>query len=412
MYAAFDTIYYVLLFIAIYFQVFFLVVFFEKKKELKQVLEVPVGMYPSVSFLIPCWDEEKSAVRTVESVLAISYPKDKFHIFVIDDGSRDGTWQALQVFVAHPQVTLLHKENGGKHSALNFALPHVTTDLVVSFDADTTIRPDSLTNAVAYFVHDPKLMALGGAVLINTPKTIAQRAQSIEYQMFSYTKKMLGMIGGVLVVPGAFSVFRREVFDQVGGYRKGHNLEDLELTFRIQAQGLKVDHCHTAIVSTNGPASIRALFKQRLRWGYGFLSNISDYYRLMFNKKFGNFGFFTLPMSVFSYVLIVFVFFVSLYRICMFVSDKILRFVLVGFNGLATFHFDSFFIDTRAVAFLSIAMYALIFLSIYMGKRISKISYFHASSLVCFMFLYSVLAPLWILKTIYNWTFSRHVAWR
>lgn len=407
----FDIVYYVLLFFAIYFQVFFLVIFFEKKKHLKEVLPVTLNKYLTVTFLIPCWNEASTILSTIESVLSVDYPKDKLQIFVIDDGSTDATWSKVQKFSNHKQITLLKKENGGKHTALNYALESVTTDLVVSFDADTKINKYSLLYAVQYFLKDPELMALGGAVLIESPRTIAQRAQCVEYQMFSYTKRMLGFVGGVLVVPGAFSVFRREIFDKVGGYTKGHSLEDLELTFRIHDNGYKVDHCHTAIVTTKGPASIRALFKQRLRWGYGFLSNVTDYKSSILNKKFGNFGMFTLPMSVFSYVMIVFVFFLSLYRIGMFVGDQILRVNLVGWHGFS-YNFDSFFISTSAVNLIGLTMYILIFTSIFMGKSISKVERVSFRSLFAFLLLYSVLAPLWILRTLYNWVFKKGVAWR
>jgi cellulose synthase/poly-beta-1,6-N-acetylglucosamine synthase-like glycosyltransferase len=407
----FDIVYYILLFFAIYFQVFFLVLFFENRKELKETLPEKLDYYPSVSFLVPCWNEESTVLSTIESLLCVNYPKDKLHIFIIDDGSTDKTWSKMQKFANHKQVTLLTKENGGKHAALNYALERVTSELVVSFDADTKIRKDSLLYAVQYFLKDKELMALGGAVLIENPQTIAQRAQSVEYQMFSYTKRMLGFLGGVLVVPGAFSVFRKEALDKVGGYTRGHNLEDLELTFRIHDHGYKVDHCHTAIVTTKGPASIRALFKQRLRWGYGFLSNVTDYKKTILNKKFGNFGFFTVPMSVFSYVIIVFVFFLSIYRISMFLADKIMQIRLVGWHHF-NFTLDTFFISTKAVNIIGLAMYLLIFISIFMGKRISKIERLSLRSLVAFFLLYSILAPLWILRTLYNWIFQRGVAWR
>lgn len=407
----FDIVYYILLFFAIYFQVFFLVIFFEKKKHLIESVPQKISKYPSVAFLIPCWNEASTILSTVLSVLSVEYPKDKLHIFVIDDGSTDKTWSKLQKFAKYKNVTLLKKENGGKHTALNYALEQVTSDLVVSFDADTKINRESLLYAVQYFEKDKDLMALGGSVLIESPCTIAQRAQSVEYQMFSYTKRMLGFIGGVLVVPGAFSVFRREVFDKVGGYTKGHSLEDLELTFRIHDNGYKVDHCHTAIVTTKGPASIKQLFKQRLRWGYGFLSNVTDYRSTILNKKFGNFGLFTIPMSVFSYVIIVFIFFLSLYRIGMFLGDQILKIYLVGFGNIS-FTFDTFFIDTSAVNLIGLTMYLLIFISIFMGKHISKVERVSFRSLFAFLLLYSILAPLWILKTLYNWIFKKGVAWR
>ncbi len=408
----FDVTYYILLFIAIYFQVFFLVVFFEKRKFIEEEIVHPEDVdLPSVSFLIPCWNEANSAVATVESVLGLDYPEEKLKIFLIDDGSTDNTWEIIQCFANHPHITLLQKENGGKHTALNYALTHVTTDFVASFDADTTIDSKALKNAVVHFLYDPKLMALGGAVLIDTPKTAAQYAQSIEYQMFSFTKKILGLMGGVLVVPGAFSMFRKEVFDKIGGYRKAHNLEDLELTFRMHAYGMKVDHCHTALVKTKGPSSVRGLFKQRLRWSYGFLSNIVDYFKLIFSKKYGHFSMFTLPMTIFTYFLVIFVFFVGALRSISFIIDKIREISLVGFKSFS-FSFDFFFVDTRVIVLLSFVTYMTVLLSIYMGKRITGQNSASIRSFFWFATIYTFVAPMWVLKSLYSWIFARQVTWR
>ena len=168
--------------------------------------------------------------------------------------------------------------------------------------------------------------------------------------MFSFTKKMLAFLGGVLVVPGAFSVFKTEVVKKVGAWGTGHNLEDLELTYRLQTKGYKVEHSNEAIAITSGPVSVKKLFKQRLRWGYGFLNNTYDYRYAFFNKQFGDFGFFTLPMSLMSYCIIMIIFFISWYNIILFLYDKFLIWKLVGFHALVSkFSVSSFYFNTKAM---------------------------------------------------------------
>jgi cellulose synthase/poly-beta-1,6-N-acetylglucosamine synthase-like glycosyltransferase len=410
---AFEITYAILLFWAIYFQVFFLVVFFEKRDKIHENdIVYRDNLYPSISFLIPCWNEENTLLGTIQSILASDYPKDKLKIIAIDDGSTDKTWERLSELAGHPQITILKKENGGKHTALNLALKQVKTDLVASFDADTKIDPQALKNAVSYFIKDNTLMALGGAVLIDNPQTIVQKAQSVEYQMFSFSKKILGFIGGVFVVPGAFSIFRTKVFKKIGGYKKAYNLEDVELTMRLQEAGMKVDHCHTAFVSTKGPDSLKKLFKQRLRWSYGFILNVRDYYKLILNKKYGNFGLFTLPMNIFAPIIILFVFFLGVYRLVLFISQKIVEINLVGFNSINLFNWDMFFTNTQPTNLLAISMYVFIILSIYLGKRISKVKTLNLSHIFYFMIIYSILPPLWILKSIYNTATAKAISWR
>lgn len=411
----FELIYGTILFLAIYIQVFFLLIFFEHKKKVSPKEKTPDledNEKLSVTFLLPCWNESSTVCGTIDSILNIDYPKDKLKIIAIDDGSTDTTWNVLQTYKDHPQIFLIRKENGGKFTALNEALPYVTTDLVASFDADTKIEPEALHKAVPYFVRDVQLMALGGTVLIDHPKTFAQKAQEIEYQTFSFTKKMLGFAGAVLVVPGAFSIFRREVFDKIGGYRHAYLLEDAELTMRLHAHGLKVDHCHDAIVWTKGPDTIKKLFKQRLRWSYGFIKNMVDYRKMFLNKSFGNFGLFTLPMSVFAYILLVFVFSYSIYKISIALLGWIQKIMLIGWDGFTLGTWDPFFFDTKATTIMSLFIYSAIVAGFFLGRYISRVKKKNFHNIPYFIIVYGYIAPFWVMKSIYSWLFGKKVTWR
>lgn len=406
-----DIVFYFLIFLALYVQVFFLVVFFEKKHLLKQKF-TSTSFFPPVTFLVPCYNEETTVLKTIQSIKALEYPQDKISIIAINDGSRDTTWDVMQLYAHDAQVVLLNKENGGKHSALNFALPHVTTDFVCSFDADTSIVPNALAKAVGYFERDPELSALGGAVLIEQPKTFVQRAQSIEYQMFSYSKKMLGLLGGVLVVPGAFSLFKKSALESVGGYKKAHLLEDLELTYRMQVAGLKVDHSHDAFVYTKGPDSLVSLFKQRLRWSYGYINNTVDYRRVIFNKKYGNFGMFTLPMTIIAYPAVLQVFVLFWYNTIGFFNTQYIEYQAVGLDAfIPSFSMDFFFVNTTVSSFLTILLFASIFLAIYLGKEVSGIKRVSLRSIFWFIVIYSMMVPLWTLKALYNTIFGKTTSW-
>ena len=411
---SFDIVYTSLLFIAIYIQVFFLLIFFENTIDTKndEEMEIADQDYPSVTFLIPCWNEEDTVSATIQSVLELDYPKRKFHIIAIDDGSTDGTWEKLQQYANHDQVQILTKENGGKHTALNHALNFLKTELIVSFDADTKINKDAMKKAAAYFLKDKHLMALGGTVLIDKPKTIAQKAQEIEYEIFSFTKKMLGLADAVFVVPGAFSVFRKEVFEIVGGYNNAHNLEDIELTIRMQKHGLKVSHAHDAIVWTKGPDTIKKLYKQRLRWSYGFIMNLFDYKAMLFNKKYKNFGIFTLPMTTFTYLILLFVFFYSVYKVILSIIEFFYKIYLVGIGQMQWPTFDTFFINTKIYVIMAMFLYISVILQYVFGREISKVSKKNFWNIPYFLIMFSFLAPIWVLKSIYNTIVKKKVMWR
>lgn len=416
MISSFDLIYTIFLFIAIYIQVFFLILFFEHKDDITKgdLKDEAFNLedYPTITFLIPCWNEQDTVKKTIESVLSLEYPKHKFHIIAIDDGSKDNTWQILQEYQGHPQVTVLTKENGGKHSALNHALTFVTSELVASFDADTEIETNALMKAVPLFMKDDKLMALGGTVLISEPKTFVQKAQEIEYQIFAFTKKMLGLAEGVFVVPGAFSIFRKEVFDIVGGYRNAHNLEDIELTMRMHTYGLKIDHAHNAIVRTKGPDTVKGLFKQRLRWSHGFIMNMIDYRTLLFNKTYKNLGMFTLPMTVFTYFILLFVFGYSVYKVGLAAYESLLKLYLVGFTHVELPRLDLFFVNTKIYAIMALFVYVTIITSYILGRRLAGVTKQNFWNIPYFILIYSFLAPFWVIKSIYSWLTAKRVGWR
>ncbi len=416
---AFDwasIIFYIIVFLALYSQIFFLYYFFSKRKTLKKETSYVAKDedLPGVTFVIACWNESETIKETMKSVQSLIYPKEKVHVVLVDDGSSDDTLFILNSYKDSQNIQILSKENGGKHSALNYALPHVSTELMCSIDADTFIEPDALLKISSYFVRDPELAVVGGAVLINKPRTFAQKAQSIEYQMFAYTKKVLGLMNGVMVAPGAFSLYKTKTLIEIGGYKKAHNLEDLELTYRFQVGGYKVDQCHNAIVYTKGPDTIKSLFRQRMRWGYGFLNNTIDYRKTIFNRKLGNFGLFTVPMSVFSYFLVLTVFFISWYKLFVVLIEQITIMKLTGSFGLFSnlLSFDWFFVNTQAIAVLTLVMYATIFLSIYLGRKVSSIKNGSYVNILLFFALYSFVVPFWVIKSVYNTALASTPSWR
>lgn len=408
---------YILAFFSLYTQVFFLVSFFEHRSLMKsqEARSVPDELLPSVTMIVPCWNEEDSAYESIMSIFELDYPRDRLRVIAVDDGSTDNTWRELERCARDHDITILRKENGGKHTALNFAIPHVTTPYMCCIDADTTFEPHSLRELVSYSYYEPEVAAVAGTVLIKKPRTIFQMAQNVEYHMFAFNKKVLGLLRGVLVAPGAFSLFKTDIVKEVGMYKNAHNMEDLELTYRLQINGYRVEHCHSGIAYTTGPETLRALFKQRMRWSYGFLHNTRDYKHAIFNKKYGNFGIFTLPMSIFAYLVVVTLFFLSWYYIVNFFIDAIITIRIAGIESFigGLFQFDAFFLNTQAFLFLSTLMFIIVLFTILLGRFTSRIPVFrHMSHIVWFVALYNILAPFWIMSSIINVIRSHKPSWR
>jgi cellulose synthase/poly-beta-1,6-N-acetylglucosamine synthase-like glycosyltransferase len=408
-----ESVTYAILFSALYVEVFFLITYFEQRerdsKNPRSVLMSHKKM-PSVSIIVPVWNEETTVLKTVFSLLKLNYPKDKLSILIVDDGSTDNTWKVIQRFKSNKQVKLLGKENGGKHTALNFALEFVDTDLVGCLDADSFVHPEALNRIVAQFA-DPEMMAVTPSIKIFEPKGLLQLVQKAEYIFGIFLRKVFSSLNAIYITPGPFSIFRTEVFRKIGSYRHAHNTEDMEMAMRMQKNNMKIGNVHNAFVYTVGPSNIKALYKQRLRWVYGFLRNSIDYRDMFFKPQYGYLGMIVLPAAGFS-VLSTMYFFVSMLMSWInLILLKIEEISTVGltFNG---FNFDLFYFNTDIIVFVSaIAVLGTLFIIMTSRSLAEEKTKFGIDS-VLFMLLYTALAPIWMTKAIYNLVFSKATRWR
>ena len=407
----YSIIFYTFAFISVYVQMFFLVTYIQKRKQITYSPEhIELDTYPTVTIMVPCYNEEKTLEKTIKSLLSLDYPKEKLKIFIIDDGSRDGTWNLMQQYDNHPNIKIFHKENGGKHTALNLGLKNLESEFLGCLDADSFVHPQALKRIMKTFESNPKIMAVAPSIIVFNPKNVIQTVQRIEYEMANYVKKMLGFIGGIHVTPGPFSIFRKKVFDELGPYRKAHNTEDQEIGLRMQEHWYKIDACPDAYVYTNSPDSIMKLHRQRVRWIYGFVRNLTDYRRLLFKKKYGAVGLLTLPAGIISLIGVLFLFVTVLFNFIKFIYIKIIQISTVGFTPF-NFKFDWFFFNTKIALFLSIILYILVIVSVVIGRKMTKEKRVFSLTFIYFIVIYAIIAPFWSLVAIYNAIRSKEASW-
>ena len=409
-----GAILYILVFLAMYVQVFFLVTLFEnRKKIIIRSGAIKLDEYPGVTIVVPAWNEEKTIEKTVLSLLDLNYPKDKLKLFLVDDGSTDNTWNVISKFANIPGVKILKKPNGGKHTAINLGLENLETDYVGCLDADSFVDREALVRIMSYFANDPVAMAVVPSVVVHNPKTFIQIAQKAEYSMGIYTKKMLSFLGAINVTPGPFTIFKKKVFDDLGPYKRAHNTEDMEIAYRMQKHQYKIDHCNDAFVYTNTPSTIKKLFKQRLRWIYGFLNNTLDYRHLVLKRKYGNFACFTLPTGIVSICTVCYLFSNVFYNIGHYIYTKILVYQTVGLQySMPSFNFDWFFVNTQSYLFINILIYSCVVFSIVIGRRMIENKWTFSYEMLYFLPVFSVIAPFWFMNAIINTIRNKRPAWK
>ncbi len=409
-----TTILYIFLFLSVYVQVFFFITFLEnRKKIIIRKGDTKLSHYPKVTVTVPCWNEEKTVYKTVRSLLDLNYPKDKLQIFLIDDGSTDKTFDVISRFEKYSNVKVFKKENGGKYTALNFGLANSDTEFFGCLDADSFADRESLVRIMSYFEKDSTVMAVAPSVVVYNNNNFLQSAQRAEYYMGVYFKKMLDFLGAIDVTPGPLTIFRRKVFNDLGVYTHGHSTEDMEIAYRMQKNHYKIEHCNDAFVYTNTPETIKKLYRQRVRWIFGFMNNTLDYKGVFFKEEYGNFSLFTLPTRVFAVVAVGYLSSRVLYNIGNFIYSKFLVIKTLGLNLRAGgIVFDPFFINIQAFLVFTIITYLLIFFSMLFGRRMAEGKWALSPGMIYYFAVFGIISPFWLLKAAYNTILKRKPSWR
>jgi cellulose synthase/poly-beta-1,6-N-acetylglucosamine synthase-like glycosyltransferase len=306
-------------------------------RELGAVMRSPAT--PGISVIVPAFNEQAGIVPTVRSLLALNYPQ--FEIIVVDDGSKDGTLPLLREafgLVRAPgsydariptaevkgiyrsltvrEVVAIEKANGGKADALNAGINAASYPLVCVIDGDSVMEDHALTRAVLPFLEDPTTVAAGGIVRIGNGCTVDQgrvtdvrmpvswlaRFQIVEYlRAFLAARVTHSAFNALLIVSGAFGVFRRDVVVDAGGFRTDTVGEDMELVVRLhrlcieKGRPYRIVFQPDPVVWTEAPESLKNLSSQRNRWQRGTLEVLTCHLPMMGNPRYGRIGLLALP---------------------------------------------------------------------------------------------------------------------
>ncbi|GGO95602.1 cellulose synthase/poly-beta-1,6-N-acetylglucosamine synthase-like glycosyltransferase [Stakelama pacifica] len=230
----------------------------------------PEPYTPSVSVVIPAFNEAQVIEASVRRVLGSDYPG--LSVIVADDGSSDGTSEIVaRAFGDDDRVTLLTLENGGKARALNRALAISGGEIVIALDADTQFEPETIARLARWFA-DPAIGAVAGNAKVGNRVNLVTRWQAVEYVTAqNLERRALAGFDAITVVPGAVGAWRRAAIEAAGGYPEDTLAEDQDLTIAIQRLGWRVDYDPDAIAWTEAPHNFRSLAKQRYRWAFGTL---------------------------------------------------------------------------------------------------------------------------------------------
>lgn len=300
---------------------------------------------PPVSVIMPAYNEEAGIAEAVRSMLSMRYPS--VEVIVVDDGSKDGTFEQLRKahdLVEIPRVVpddlpirgtvlsthvpadgstpllVIRKTNSGRADALNVGVNFARNPLVCMVDADSLLDPSALLSVAKPFADDPlTTVATGGVVRIvndcevvggrvarvRMPRRWLVRIQVIEYlRAFLLGRTGWSRIGGLLIISGAFGLFRRDALVEVGGLDPDSIGEDAELVTRLhrhlrdRGRAYRIVFVSEPVSWTEAPSTTAVLARQRRRWSRGLAELVWKHRGMVGNPRYGRVGLLVMPYYV------------------------------------------------------------------------------------------------------------------
>ncbi len=262
-----------------------------------RVFKAPEGAeWPKVTVVIPAFNEGPMVGRSIRSVAACAYPKDKLEVIVVDDGSRDDTFFHMQHLRREfPGLVRLVRfvGNRGKRSALVAGFRAATGSIVITIDSDSEINPNTVHEMVAPFLADEKIGAVAGRVAVLNRDTPISRMLEVQFTLaFDYGRAAQSAYRCVACCPGALSSFRKDIIlpymdeweNQRFLGRPVNHGEDQALTNIVLRQGYDTVYQRTAIVHTLVPTNYSQLSRMFLRWDRSYIVEGFSFAKFMFTR--------------------------------------------------------------------------------------------------------------------------------
>jgi cellulose synthase/poly-beta-1,6-N-acetylglucosamine synthase-like glycosyltransferase len=297
---------------------------------LRWITESPLA--PPITLLAPAHNEEKSIRVSIRNLLELDYPE--LEVIVINDGSKDRTLEELQdefklrpvrmVYVqevpsaeirglyrsdSDPRLLVIDKQSAGsKADAVNAGLNAATSPYVCIVDADSMLERDSLLRIMVPVLADPKhVVGVGGIIRIlngseiqggqllrvRLPRKSLEVIQVIEYlRAFLIGREAWAQGNMMLIISGAFGLFRTDLVRAIGGYRAKARLHRHLIE---KGQEYRIQFVPDPVCWTEAPSDWKSLGRQRARWHKGLLDTLLPNVDMLFRRRYGRIGFLALP---------------------------------------------------------------------------------------------------------------------
>ncbi len=333
MLAIIDILFLLFSFVSIYFLVLFFMVFVLDRKNIRSLPEMK--NLPFVSVIIPAYNKEKFISGTIDAAKSLDYPKNLMEIIVVDDGSKDGTYEILKKING---IRFFSKPNRGRSDAINYGMEKAKGEILACVDADSYPEKDSLIKAVRFF-EDNGVAGVTVSVLAKNANNLMQKLQRIEYALLVLSRKLMERLNAIYVTPGPMALYRKNVLKELGGFDTKNMTEDIEIAWRLLSNGYKIKMSINSKVYTDVPDTFGSWWHQRIRWNVGGAQTAIKYFGYFFKKP-SNIGNFLLPLFTLSYALTLLGLIIFFYLAAMLAYNFIFVYLKSALMGAAVFRFS------------------------------------------------------------------------
>ena len=246
----------------------------------KAIASVSDEALPTVTVIVPAYNEGKQVWETLKSLANSDYPQSKLQLLAIDDGSKDDTWHWMQEAkrILGEKVAIYQQpKNQGKRHALYRGFNLGNGEIFVTVDSDSIVKPNTLRNLVSPFVVDENCGAVAGNIrVLNNKKALLPKMLDVSFVLsFEFVRSAESSLNSVLCTPGALAAYRRDAvfgcleewINQTFMGKPSDIGEDRAMTNMILKQGHKVLFQRNAYAYTNVPENYTGLYKMFIRWG-------------------------------------------------------------------------------------------------------------------------------------------------
>ncbi len=317
--------------------------FYLRQRRTHEDDDLYTGLEPPITVVVPAYNEGRTIVASLRSILQLDYPN--LEIVVVNDGSKDNTVEVMKshfdmeefpeayrlsvpcqpirkIYLSRQlnNLRLIDKENGGKADAINAGINLSHSPLFCCIDADSVLEPGSLIRVVQPFLSNPDVIATGGTVRVangctvkrghiikkGIPSNLLALFQLVEYlRAFLFGRIGWSKINGLLIISGAFGVFKKQAVIDVGGYATGTIGEDMELILRMyrnlidKGQPHLIEFIPDPVCWTEAPETLKVFASQRKRWHRGLSESLYLNRDLAFKRNSGTVGWLAYPFFFF-----------------------------------------------------------------------------------------------------------------